>query len=125
MNPVPSNEETELTLTRRAARGRWNVSNKIKEDSIKTIERILESGADPELKLNAINTAATLDRIDLKEDEIHTPQRLILEKTPTTQLLENLAGLIGEDTCNKIRQKLLPSIEKFSTNPSASAVDEA
>ena len=125
MNPVPSNEETELTLTRRAARGRWNVSNKIKEDSIKTIERILESGADPELKLNAINTAATLDRIDLKEDEIHTPQRLILEKTPTTQLLKNLAGLIGEDTCNKIRQKLLPSIGEFSTNPSASAVNEA
>lgn len=102
--------KNDLTLTRRAARGQWNVPARVKQKSVEVIENILHSG-DPELKLDAIKTAAVLDKIDLKEVEIYTPKNINVTQMPTKELLTKLETLLeAEDTplLASLKERLLP-----------------
>ena len=103
----------ELQLTNRAIRGRWNIPLKTKQDTVRLISEVInntEESADTRLK--AAKIAGELDKIDLRDEEIHTPRQLnvSLTKLPTSELLEKLQHLTKDDPSlfQKLQQRLLP-----------------
>jgi hypothetical protein len=85
----------ELALTRRAIRGKWNVSAAAKKRAVQEIERILSDiNVDDKLKLEAIKTAGLLDRIDLEEQKMHTAKNITITKVDTKELLTRLRELL-------------------------------
>jgi hypothetical protein len=94
-----------ITLLRRAARGRWNVPQKVKERAVAEIEIILSDvTSDDRLKLDAIKTAAQLDKLDLEADKIK--DEMETGQMATTELLEKLNNIIGHENVNRLFPRL-------------------
>lgn len=83
----------ELTLYTRAARGKWNVPTETKQLAVKLIGQILEDDeTDLSLRLKAINTAVSLDKLDLESEKIKISQTKTSDMS-TDEILGKLQDL--------------------------------
>lgn len=88
---------SELALMRRAAARKWNVPDSLKDDCVEAAGRIVRENPNPRHILKAIQTLASLDMAERREERKDRELSILQEATLNPELAERALRVINGD----------------------------